>query len=563
MMADKKYVYFFGEGRAEGGARMKDLLGGKGANLAEMTNLGIPVPPGFTITADACVESMERQGEFPPGMWEQVEKNLKRLERATGLTFGHPKAPLLVSVRSGARISMPGMMDTVLNLGLNDEAVEGLAERSRKPRFAYDSYRRFMQMFGNVVMGISIHDFEEILERKKKERRVQQDTDLTAADLQEIIRQYNGLIWAQIGRGIPQDPMQQLAQAMGAVFASWNSRRATRYREINEIPHTWGTAVNIQAMVFGNMGKTSGAGVAFTRDPATGERRLFGEFLMDAQGEDVVSGIRTPGPIEQLQQISATTYRDLHRIAQEIEAHYRDMQDIEFVIQEGKLDILQTRTGKRTPAAAVKIAVDMEREGLIDKEEAVLRVDPHHVGQLLHPVLDPGTRAERVACGLPASPGAAVGRVVFTAEQAEEWARRGEMVILVRDETSPEDIGGMHAAQGVLTARGGMASHAAVVARGMGKPSVVGCSDIRIVEAERSFLVKDRRIHEGDWITIDGSTGHLMLGRLPLTQPEPSGDLALLIQWAATYRIGHDTVAPSERPAATLAAAHAALTEKS
>lgn len=560
-MADKKYVYFFGRGHAEGGARMKDLLGGKGANLAEMTHLGIPVPPGFTITADACVESLERQGQFPPGIWEQVEENLRRLEQAMGLAFGHPKAPLLVSVRSGARISMPGMMDTVLNLGLNDEAVEGLAERSRKPRFAYDTYRRFVQMFGNVVMGVPIHDFEEILEKKKKERRVQQDTDLTAADLQEIVRQYHRLILAQVGREIPRDPMQQLQQAIRAVFVSWNSRRATRYREIHGIPHAWGTAVTIQAMVFGNMGKTSGAGVAFTRDPATGERRLFGEFLVEAQGEDVVSGIRTPGPIEQLHQMSAAASRDLYQIAQEIEAHYRDMQDIEFVIQEGKLYILQTRTGKRTPVAAVKIALDMEREGLIDKKEAVLRVDPHQVGQLLHPVLDPGTPAERVACGLPASPGGAVGRVVFTAEQAEEWARRGEMVILVRDETSPEDIGGMHAAQGVLTARGGMASHAAVVARGMGKPCVVGCSDIRIIEAERSFLIKDQRIHEGDWITIDGSTGHLMLGRLPLIQPEPSGDLTLLIQWAAAYRIGQDQIAPSERPAATLAAAHAVLQE--
>ncbi|MFQ5533160.1 MAG: pyruvate, phosphate dikinase, partial [Candidatus Methylomirabilales bacterium] len=513
-MAAKKHVYFFGRGRAEGAARMKDLLGGKGANLAEMTNLRIPVPPGFTITTDACVDSMKRQGKFPPGMWKQVEKNLRRLERAMGLRFGDRKAPLLVSVRSGARISMPGMMDTVLNLGLNDEAVEGLAERSRNPRFAYDSYRRFIQMFGNVVMGISTHHFEEILARKKKERGIQQDTDLTAADLQEIVDRYKALVRERVGREFPQGPIGQLRLAVSAVFGSWNNPRAIKYREIYRIPHTWGTAVNVQAMVFGNMGESSGTGVAFTRDPGNGEKRLFGEFLMNAQGEDVVAGIRTPKPIEELKQIAPKAHNELVRVARKLEGHYRDMQDIEFTFQEGKFYILQTRTGKRTPAAAVKLAVDMQREGLIDKKGAVLRVDPRQVEQLLHPMLDPATRAERVARGLPASPGAAVGRVVFTADQAEEWAGQGERVILVRDETSPEDIGGMHAAQGILTARGGMTSHAAVVARGMGKPCVVGCSDISISEAERQFPVNGTVVTEGDWITIDGSTGDLMLGCL-------------------------------------------------
>ncbi|MFQ5655935.1 MAG: pyruvate, phosphate dikinase [Candidatus Methylomirabilales bacterium] len=535
-MAGKKHVYFFGRGRAEGSARMKDLLGGKGANLAEMTNLGIPVPPGLTITTQACVESMKRQGKFPPGMWRQVERDLRRLERAMGLRFGDRKAPLLVSVRSGARVSMPGMMDTVLNLGLNDEAVEGLAERSRNPRFAYDSYRRFIQMFGNVVLGISLHHFDEVLERKKKERGIQQDTDLTASDLEEIVDRYKALVRARVGREFPQGPIQQLRLAVGAVFGSWNNPRAIKYREIYRLPHTWGTGVNVQAMVFGNMGENSGTGVAFTRDPGRGERCLFGEFLMNAQGEDVVAGIRTPKPIEELKQIAPKAYSELIRVAKKLEGHYRDMQDIEFTIQEGKLYILQTRTGKRTPAAAVKIAVDMHREGLIDKKGAVLRVDPHQVEQLLHPMLDPAAQAERIARGLPASPGAAVGRVVFTANEAEEWAGRGERVILVRDETSPEDIGGMHAAQGILTARGGMTSHAAVVARGMGKPCVVGCSDISISEAERKFPVNGTMVQEGDWITIDGSTGNLMLGCLPLVQPELSGEFTLLIRWADDFR---------------------------
>ncbi len=550
-MAAKKYVYFFGSGRAEGTARMKDLLGGKGSNLAEMTNLKIPVPPGFTISTEACVESMKLRGKFPAGMWTQVEKNLAKLEKAMGLRFGDRNAPLLVSVRSGARVSMPGMMDTVLNLGLNDQAVEGLARRSQDPRFAYDSYRRFIQMFSNVVLDISIKYFEEILEKRKRERGVELDTELTTADLQEVVRRYKALVRERRGREFPQDPRQQLRQAVGAVFGSWNNPRAIKYREIHRLPHTWGTAVNVQAMVFGNMGERSGTGVAFTRDPGTGEKRLFGEFLMNAQGEDVVAGIRTPQSVEKLRQVSPKAYQELDRICRRLEKHYRDMQDVEFTIQDGTLFLLQTRTGKRTPTAAVRMAVDMQREGLIDKRLAVLRVDPHQVEILLHPMLDPKAKVERVARGLPASPGAAVGQAVFTAEEAEAWAARGEKVILVRAETSAEDVGGMHAAQGILTARGGMTSHAAVVARGMGKPCVAGCGDISISEAERSFLVKGRTVKESDWITIDGTTGDLMLGRLPLIQPELSGDFARLVKWADDFRkIGVRTNADTPTDAA-------------
>jgi pyruvate, orthophosphate dikinase len=548
-MATKKYVYFFGRGRAEGSAKMKDLLGGKGSNLAEMTNLGIPVPPGFTITTQACIQSTK--GKFPPGMWEQVEKNLGKLEKAMGLTLGNRNAPLLVSVRSGARVSMPGMMDTVLNLGLNDHTVEGLAARSGDARFAYDSYRRFIQMFSNVALGIPTKHFEEILEQRKRERGVELDTDLNAADLQEIVRRYKALVRERAGQEFPQIPLRQLRLSVGAVFGSWNNPRAIKYREIHRLPHTWGTGVNVQAMVFGNMGERSGTGVAFTRDPGTGEKLLFGEFLMNAQGEDVVAGIRTPQPVDTLKHISPKAYRDLHRICQRLEKHYRDMQDVEFTIQEGTLYLLQTRTGKRTPTAAVKIAVDMQREGLIDKRLAVLRVDPHQVEILLHPMLDAKAKVERVARGLPASPGAAVGQVVFTAEEAEARAARGEKVILVRAETSPEDIGGMHAAQGILTARGGMTSHAAVVARGMGKPCVAGCGDLSIFEGERSFLVRGQTVKEGDWITIDGTTGDLMLGKLPLVQPELSGGFTLLVKWADAYRkIGVRTNADTPTDAA-------------
>jgi len=550
-MGAKKYVYFFGKGRADGSAAMKNLLGGKGSNLAEMTNLGIPVPPGFTISTEACVESMRRKGTFPPGMWAQVEKLLRRLEQVMGLTFGDREAPLLVSVRSGARVSMPGMMDTVLNLGLNDQAVEGLARRSRNPRFAYDSYRRFIQMFSNVVLDIPVKDFEAILEKRKRDRGVELDTDLTADDLRLIVRDYKALVRERTGREFPQEPRQQLRLAVGAVFGSWNNPRAIKYREIHRLPHTWGTAVNVQAMVFGNLGESSGTGVAFTRDPATGKKHLYGEFLMNAQGEDVVAGIRTPQPVEQLRRMAPRAYRELDHLCRRLEKHYRDMQDVEFTMQEGKLYLLQTRTGKRTPAAAVKIAVDMQREGLIDKRLALLRVDPHQIELLLHPMLDPTAKRERVAHGLPASPGAAVGRAVFTAEDAEAWAGRGEKVILVRAETSPEDVGGMHAAQGIVTARGGMTSHAAVVARGMGKPCIVGCGDITIAEEARRFVVKGRTVREGDWITIEGSTGDVMLGQLPLVQAELSGDFALLVRWADAYRtIGIRTNADTPADAA-------------
>ena len=468
-----------------------------------------------------------------------------------GLRFGDREAPLLVSVRSGARVSMPGMMDTVLNLGLTDQTVEGLAKRSRSPRFAYDCYRRFIQMFGNVVLGIPVRHFEAILDRRKRERGVELDTALTADDLREVVRQYRALVRERTGREFPQEPRQQLRMAVGAVFGSWNNPRAIKYREIHRLPHTWGTGVNVQAMVFGNMGEGSGTGVAFTRDPATGQKRLFGEFLMNAQGEDVVAGIRTPQPVEQLRQMAPRAFRELERICRKLEKHYRDMQDIEFTIQQGKLYVLQTRTGKRTPTAAVTIAVDMQREGLIDRPLAVLRVDPHQIELLLHPMLDPRAGGERVARGLPASPGAAVGRAVFTAEEAEAWAARGEKVILVRAETSAEDVGGMHAAQGILTARGGMTSHAAVVARGMGKPCVVGCGDLTIAEEARQFVVKGRTVREGDWITIDGSAGDVLIGQLPLVQPELSGHFARLVRWADAYRrIGVRTNADTPADAA-------------
>ncbi len=538
----KKYVYFFGKGRAEGKAVMKDLLGGKGANLAEMTALGIPVPPGFTITTEACVEFMRRKGQYPPGLWEQVKRNLARLEEAMGARFGDPRNPLLVSVRSGARVSMPGMMDTVLNLGLNDRTVRGLIARSGNPRFAYDSYRRFVQMFGAVVLGLrpasqeEQDPFEVALEQKKREEGATEDTDLRADALRDLVRRFKALIRQQKGVPFPEDPQEQLRLAVSAVFDSWKNPRAVKYRELHRIPADWGTAVNVQAMVFGNLGDTSASGVAFTRDPATGAKHLYGEFLVNAQGEDVVAGIRTPQPIERLRLLMPKAYREFTRIAGRLERHYRDMQDIEFTIQDGRLYVLQTRTGKRTGTAAVKIAVDMAREGLIDRRMALLRVDPHQLEQLLHPMIDPTARVKRVGKGLPASPGAAVGRVVFTADAAEAWAARGEKVILVRMETSPEDIGGMHAAQGILTARGGYTSHAAVVARGMGKPCVAGCGDITVHEAERTFGVKGQTVREGDWITLNGTTGDLMLGKVPLIQPELSGDFATLMRWADAAR---------------------------
>ncbi len=532
----KRYVYFFGNGRAQGRAEQKDLLGGKGANLHEMTRLGIPVPAGFTISTEACIAYTVNRKRYPPGMCRQVEENLKKVERAMGATFGDPTNPLLVSVRSGARVSMPGMMDTVLNLGLNDQALHALIMATRNERFAYDSYRRFIQMFGDVVLGIDKQAFERHLEGLKHAKLAKLDTDLTAGDLEEMVALFKRVVKDKTGNDFPQDPNEQLRLAVNAVFESWNNPRAITYRKLHNIPGDWGTAVNVQAMVFGNLGDYSGTGVAFTRDPATGDRRFFGEYLMNAQGEDVVAGIRTPQPISQLKKAMPKAYAELERIYKRLEKHYRDMLDIEFTIQEGKLYMLQCRVGKRTGAAAVKIAVDMVKERLIDQRLAVLRVEPGQLDQLLHPRVDPAAKVQRIAKGLPASPGAAVGQVVFTAAEAEAAAAKGERVILVRTETSPEDIGGMHAAQGILTARGGMTSHAAVVARGMGKPAVAGSSDITVYEEHGYFMTRGLTVRRGDSITLDGATGDVMLGEVKLIQPELSGDFATLMRWADKYR---------------------------
>ena len=546
----RNYIYFFGKGQAEGRAWQKDLLGGKGANLHEMTYLRIPVPPGFTISTEACIEYFRLGRRLPSGLWAEIEANLAKLERVMGKRFGDPKDSLLVSVRSGARVSMPGMMDTVLNLGLNDATVQGLISKSGNPRFAYDSYRRLLQMFGDVVLGIKKEAFEELLEAKKRERGVFQDTDLSASDLEDLVERFQEVIRLETGRDFPQDPKEQLRWAIRAVFESWNNKRAIEYRRIYRIPETWGTAVNVQAMVFGNLGETSGTGVAFTRDPATGEKRLFGEFLQNAQGEDVVAGIRTPRPIEALKEAWPQVYRELKRHSRTLERHYQDMMDIEFTVEDGKLYILQCRVGKRTAQAAVKIAVDMAKERLIGKEVAILRVDPRQLEQLLHPTIDPRVQVKKIAKGLPASPGAATGKVVFTAEEAAEGAARGEPVILVRPETSPEDIGGMHAAQGILTSRGGLTSHAAVVARGMGKPCIVGCHEIMVHEEEGFFQVGDLVVKRGDAITLDGTTGAVILGEVRLIQPELSGDFAALIEWADRFRrLGVRTNADTPRDA--------------
>ena len=550
MATVRKYVFFFGRGKAEGRAEQKNLLGGKGANLHEMTRLVIPVPAGFTISTEACVHYTGHRKQHPPGMWRQVEENLKRVERAMGARFGDPQDPLLVSVRSGARVSMPGMMDTVLNLGLNDQTLRGLIARSKNERFAYDSYRRFMQMFGDVVLGIDKQTFERLLEGQKHAKRVKLDTELTASDLKELVALFKRVVKDKIGKEFPQDPKEQLRLAINAVFESWDNPRAVTYRRLHNIPGDWGTAVNVQAMVFGNLGESSGTGVAFTRDPATGERRFFGEYLMNAQGEDVVAGIRTPQPISQLKKSMPRVYAALERIYQRLEKHYREMLDIEFTIQDGRLYMLQCRVGKRTAGAAVKIAVDMVKERLIDQRVAILRVDPNQLDQLLHPRVDPAAKVQKIARGLPASPGAAVGQVVFTAAEAETAAAKGERVILVRTETSPEDIGGMHAAQGILTARGGMTSHAAVVARGMGKPCVAGSSDVTVYEEHGYFFARDLTIRRGDYITLDGGTGDVMLGEVKLILPELSGDFATLMSWADKYRkIGVRTNADTPKDA--------------
>ncbi|MFA5069388.1 MAG: pyruvate, phosphate dikinase, partial [Candidatus Omnitrophota bacterium] len=511
-----KYVYFFGGNKTEGNASMKNLIGGKGSNLAEMALMGIPVPPGFTITTEACIKFYENNKKYPQGMMDQVADNLRKLESVMGKKLGDPKDPLLVSVRSGARVSMPGMMDTVLNLGLNDTAVKGLAEKSGNERFAYDAYRRFCQMFGDVVLDVAHAKFEEILHAKKTQKNVKLDTELDTEDLKDIVSEYKALIKKEKGFSFPEDPIQQLKMAIDAVFGSWNNERAIKYRNLNNIPHSWGTAVNIQTMVYGNLGEDSGTGVAFTRDPGTGAKKFYGEYLMNAQGEDVVAGIRTPHPIDDLKKTMPRAYLELVSIYKKLELHYKDMQDIEFTIQEKKLYMLQTRNGKRTAQAALKIAVDMVSEGLITKEAAVLRVQPSQLDQMLHPMIDPKAKISPIAKGLPASPGAAVGKAVFTADRAEELAKKGEKVVLVRLETSPDDIGGMAVAQGILTAFGGMTSHAAVVGRGMGKCCVVGCNGISVHVQDKYFTAKDKKIVEGDYITLNGNTGEVILGQVNL-----------------------------------------------
>ncbi|HDI82951.1 MAG TPA: pyruvate, phosphate dikinase [candidate division WOR-3 bacterium] len=540
-----KHVYFFGGGKADGNIKMKDILGGKGAGLAEMTNIGIPVPPGFTISTEVCVYYYRNNG-YPEGLKEEVQEALKRVEELTGKKFGDKDNPLLVSVRSGARVSMPGMMDTILNLGLNDETVQGLMKQTDSPRFAYDSYRRFVQMYGNVVLGVEHDKFEEIINEFKEKKGVKQDIELDADDWKAIKDRYKELIKKETGHDFPENPEDQLWGAISAVFKSWNNQRAIEYRRINNIPDDWGTAVNVQTMVFGNMGEDSGTGVAFTRNPSTGENVFYGEYLMNAQGEDVVAGIRTPLPISKaqkqkedevsLEEAMPEVYKQLLDVRNILEKHFKDMQDLEFTIERGKLYLLQTRTGKRTARAAVKIAVDMVNEGLIDKEEAVIRITPEQVDQLLHPMIDPKAEYEVIAKGLPASPGAATGKVVFTAEEAVEAKKNGEKVILVRHETSPEDVAGMHSAEGILTARGGMTSHAAVVARGMGKPCVVGCEEIVLDYQAEEFRVKDRVIKKGDIITIDGTTGSVIPGDVPKIEASISGEFEKLMVWADEIR---------------------------
>jgi pyruvate,orthophosphate dikinase len=519
----------------EGNASMRDLLGGKGAGLAEMSRIGLPVPPGFTITTEACLEYYRKDRNYPAGLMDEVRSRVRTIEERTGKRFGDPENPLLVSVRSGAKFSMPGMMDTVLNLGLTTRSVEGLARRTADPRFAYDSYRRFMQMFGNVVLGLKHEHFEGALDALKRRRGVTLDTELTAADLQSLVEDYRKIVKDRLGQAFPDDPWEQLEMAIRAVFESWNNPRAITYRNFNKIPHDLGTAVNIQTMVFGNMGTTSGTGVAFTRNPATGDKAVYGEYLLNAQGEDVVAGIRTPKPIEELQRELPEAYRQFMDTCALLEKHYRDVQDVEFTIENKTLYMLQTRAGKRTAPAAVKIAVDMEREKLITKEEAVLRVEPASLEQLLHPRLDPKARKQIIAKGLAASPGAASGIVVLDADRAAELGQT-QKVILVRPETNPDDIHGLVAAKGVLTSRGGMTSHAAIVARGMGKPAVVGAEAIRVDEEAASFSVDGVTVRAGDVITIDGSTGEVITGEVPVIEPALTGEVQDLLTWADQFR---------------------------
>ncbi|MEA3493644.1 MAG: pyruvate, phosphate dikinase [Candidatus Margulisiibacteriota bacterium] len=548
----KKYVYKFGGGKADGKSEMKNLLGGKGANLAEMSNIGIPVPAGFTITTEMCAVYYKMNRKYPKELNVQIHTGMAHIEKVMGPKFGDKNNPLLVSVRSGARISMPGMMDTVLNLGLNDQTVLGLAKQSGNERFAWDAYRRFVQMYGDVVLDLKprtktdIDPFEEIMDEVKHEKGVKNDLDLEVDDLKELVKRFKAAIKERKGIDFPEDPWKQLWGAIEAVFGSWNAERAIKYRIINKIPHEWGTAVNVQSMVYGNMGDDSGTGVAFTRNPATGEKKFYGEYLINAQGEDVVAGIRTPQPInnstkssedqETLEEVMPGPYKTLVAIYKKLEKHYRDMQDIEFTIQKGKLWMLQTRTGKRTAAAALKIACDMVKEKMINEKTAILRISPDQVDQLLHPMFDPKAEKDIIAKGLPASPGAATGQAVFHADEAEAWAKDGKKVILVRIETSPEDIGGMHAAQGILTARGGMTSHAAVVARGMGKCCVAGCGVVNIDYKTKQFNVNSTVIKEGDWISLDGSAGEVIKGLVPTIIPELSGNFGKVMKWADKVR---------------------------
>ncbi len=543
-----QWVYSFGDGSAEGKAEMKNLLGGKGANLAEMSNLGLPVPPGFTITTEVCTHYYENGETYPADLKAAVDKALARIGELADGKLGDPARPLLVSVRSGARVSMPGMMDTVLNLGLNPQTTEGLAKLTGNPRFAYDSYRRFIQMYSNVVLGVEHAMFEEILDSEKEDKGFEHDTDLEADDLKRVAELYKAHVKKELGKPFPDDVHDQLWGAITAVFGSWRSARANTYRRLNHIPEDWGTAVNVQAMVFGNRGETSATGVAFTRDPSTGEHLLYGEFLINAQGEDVVAGIRTPQPISKIvrerqkgrkpsmEETMPVAFAELSAIGKKLEAHYRDMQDVEFTVQEGKLFMLQTRSGKRTAEAALKVAVDMVSEGVIDQKTAVGRVDPSALDQLLHPTLDPKSPKEQIAVGLAASPGAATGEVAFTADEAEKLAADGHDVILVRTETSPEDIHGMHAAKGILTARGGMTSHAAVVARGMGRPCVCGASMVKIDIAKGEMVAGSHVVKRGDIITIDGAAGQVFKGRVPTIQPALTGDFGTLMGWADSIR---------------------------
>ncbi len=543
-------VFTFGGSADHSDPRQKDkaVVGGKGANLAEMASIGLPVPPGFTISTEECLRYLEQGGEFPAELQAEVAKALTHIEQTVGKRFGDAADPLLVSVRSGAKISMPGMMDTVLNLGLNDATVEGLAAVSGDDRFAWDSYRRFLQMYGDVVLGVDHGLFEEALEIAKEDLGLDADTELSADDWRILVDEYKRIVREALGRDFPQDPQEQLWGAIRAVFDSWDSERAKVYRRLNDIPRDLGTAVNVQAMVFGNMGETSATGVAFTRNPSDGTRAYYGEWLVNAQGEDVVAGIRTPQYLTRaareaanavplsMEEAMPEAYGELARVFELLEGHYRDMQDIEFTVQQGKLWMLQTRSGKRTAKAALKLAVDMVGEGLIGEEEAILRVDPMALDQLLHPTLDPEARRDVLTTGLPASPGAASGKIVLDADTAEQWAGRGETVILVRVETSPEDIHGMHAARGILTARGGMTSHAAVVARGMGRPCVSGASAISIRREERKLTIGTRELSEGDVITIDGSTGQVMAGQVATIEPEMAGDFGTLMEWADRHR---------------------------